>query len=209
MKLIPNTGLLVVGGIMGALGLVLNMYTFKTGSNTIRDPEIKEGKFMQSCIVLLIALGDMLICGYLLAIITYSIYKGDKFCASRLVWSTSLPCKVLGLVTTTGSVLSSLAMASLSVVRLRGIFRSINMQVSDTTSKKLRAKMMVFMSGLVMFSVVLSILPLLAMFENMFVNGLSYGKGVGLFLGSVSKKKHLEVILGYFGRTQKRDGIEF
>eukprot|EP00116_Pleurobrachia_bachei_P001535 sb/3461797/ len=205
---IPNTGLLVVGGIMGTLGLVLNIYTFTKGAITIRDPDIKEGKFMQICIVQLISLGDMLISGYLLTIITFSLSKGDDFCASRLEWETGLPCKALGLVTTTGSVLSSLAMASLSIVRLQGILRSIKMQISNTTSKRLRAKMMVFMSGLVIFSVVLSIIPLLAIFENMFVNGLSYGKGVGLFLGSVSKKKHLEVILGYFGRTQKREGIE-
>ena len=58
------------------------------------------------------------------------------------------------------------------------------------------------------FSAFLSIIPLLAIFENVFVNGLSYGKEVGLFLGSVSKKRHLDVVLGYFGRTHKRDGIE-
>eukprot|EP00116_Pleurobrachia_bachei_P001391 sb/3461653/ len=194
------------GCIIGVVGLVFNIYSLIKGVGTLIDSKIKTGAFIQKSLVQLISVGDLLTSCYLLTITGYSVVYGSGFCGRQLEWATSPQCKVLGTMTSTGSLLSSIAMATMSLFRIHGTLGAIRLEISHEVERKTRVSMSYLIGCILTVALTHSVVPLLPYFEDNFVNGLSYGAGVQLFLGPVSKRKHVVVAAGYFGRnTEKSD----
>ena len=206
VKLVDGYLLVVTSGI-GLGGFVLNVYSLYRSIQRVSEPDIKTSVFIQQSMMQLICLGDLMTSGYLLAICSYSTIWGERFCMKQLDWSIGYPCQILGIMITSGSCILSVSMATLSGFRVHGTFQSVNMHRSEAVEKKTKGFIRLLMVMGILVSVLLSAVPLLPFLEDSFVNGLSYSKNIGLFLGSVSKNRHMKVVLGYFGKSSgKKSG---
>ena len=93
-------------------------------------------------------------------------------------------------------------MATMSLFRIKGTLDALRMEISGGVERKTRISVRCLMVSIAVFALVHSVIPLIPYFEDNFVNGLSYGTGIQLFLGPVSKRKHVGVAAGYFGRRR-------
>eukprot|EP00116_Pleurobrachia_bachei_P001288 sb/3461550/ len=192
----------ITGATFGLVGLIFNIYSLINGVREFRDCTIKTGAFIQASLVQLVSIGDLLTSCYLIVITGYSLVYGSGFCGQQLEWATSPQCKILGTITSTGSLLSSVAMATMSLFRIKGTLNALRMEISGAVERRTRISVRCLMVSIVVFALLHSVTPLIPYFEDNFVNGLSYGAGVQLFLGPVSKRKHVGVAAGYFGRRR-------
>ena len=77
-------------------------------------------------LVALICIGDGLVGTYLLAIASVDTFYGNDYCKEKPSWLTSLPCAALGIVSTVGSQLSLYSMTAMSLIRLNGTVKPMN-----------------------------------------------------------------------------------
>jgi hypothetical protein len=149
-------------------------------------------------LVITISIGDFLVGSYLLSIAIYdgAVY-GKEYCKNQTAWLTSRECSILGVLSTTGSQLSLLAMTVLSSVRAYGIWNS--MRIPGEVTLKSSIQVIAVSLNIVLISVGVALFPLLHNFRDFFINGMRYDTAMNLFIGLVSKETHLRLFESYFG----------
>eukprot|EP00116_Pleurobrachia_bachei_P001580 sb/3461842/ len=175
-KSIENTGFMVCAMVMGIFGTVLSSAHI-TKSLFFDEPSKKDSLFVNKVLSNLIALGDLLTSLYLLILVAFHWVQEHSFCEKQLAWVSSFSCQFIGIISTTGTTITSLSMAQLSAC---------------SNSKEPHVDLD---TGPVSFAIT----PTISGFEDGFVNGLTYEGATQLFLGVMTKEKLLTIIQGYHG----------
>ena len=134
-------------------------------------------------LVALIALGDFMVGIYLLLVFSYDQIYGDDYCSKRLEWLSSDTCSFIGVVSTFGNQLSLLSMTLLSIYRLVSIK---TMMIFSSISKKKLVSLVAMVTLITVYSLGISVVPILRATENYFVNGL-YLPGNPIVMDAQSK----------------------
>ena len=196
-QVVSNSFLKVVGWISGIAAFLLNSVSLFNGISTLKTCESEPG-LLNKFLVILVGVGDMLIGVYLIAISIYDRRLSDNYCYEQFNWLSSDTCVALGIISTMGSQLSLFSMTSLSLLRVSGIKKSLS--VPEEKTKKSWMKLAAIASVIIFITSTISCLPLMATFEDFFVNGLKYGDDNSLFTGCPGKVKHMNIIQAYYGR---------
>ncbi|KAL5267723.1 hypothetical protein ACHWQZ_G004684 [Mnemiopsis leidyi] len=198
-NLLQNTFLKAFAWLSGILATLLNLTIILTSLGEIVNSQSLRNR-MDKSLISLIAVGDLLIGVYLLAIAGVDAYYSEAYCKKKFVWLTSAYCNILGTFSTVGSQLSLFSMAALGVSRLANIKRLVP---EDPSTIKSKIKLSATVAVLVIASLAISVFPLFPQFEDFFVNGLHYD-GVTLFTGMVDKETHHRVLQSYNGRYREQ-----
>ena len=198
-NLLQNTFLKVFAWLSGILATLLNLTVILTSLGEIINSQSLRNR-MDKSLISLVAVGDLLIGIYLLAIAAVDAYYSESYCKRKFVWLTSVYCNILGTVSTVGSQLSLFSMAALGVSRLMNIKRLVP---EDPSTIKSKIKLSATVAVLLIASLAISVFPLSPRFEDFFVNGLHYD-GVTLFTGMVDKETHHRVLQSYNGRYSEQ-----
>ena len=156
---------------------------------------------MNRLLILVIALGDFSIGCYLVIIASFDtvVFK-TSYCHRQFVWITGFECSIIGVISTIGSQISLFSMTCLSIVRMHGIWNSMKIPGEITRIKLLKAVSVILI--LIFSSAAIAVIPLMASFEDYFVNGVKFSDKIKIFIGQSSKKTVLEVIKAYYGRAR-------
>ena len=199
-KLLEGTFLKVLSWVIGLLAIVANLVIIGKSLATIKRCKTSVA-LMNRMLIIMIALGDFLIGCYLFIIATYDaiIFK-QEYCKRQITWITSLECSVIGVFSTIGSQISLFSMTGLSIVRIHGIWNSMNIP-GEVTMKKV-FKIAAVISSLILISATIAVVPILEGFENFFVNGMRFSDGLKIFIGTPDKAIVTAVLQAYHGRTK-------
>ncbi|KAL5267907.1 hypothetical protein ACHWQZ_G004829 [Mnemiopsis leidyi] len=198
-NLLQNTFLKAFAWLSGILATLLNFTVIITSIKEINNSKSLRNR-MDKSLISLVAVGDLLIGVYLLAIAAVDAYYSKSYCKKKFVWLISTYCNILGTVSTVGSQLSLFSMAALGVSRLTYIKRLVP---KDPNTIKSKIKLSATLAVPLIASLSISVFPLLPQFEDFFVNGLHYD-GITLFTGMVDKETHHRVLQSYNGRYREQ-----
>ena len=161
-------------------------------------------KLSNACFIILIAIGDLITGIYLLwlAVVDTFVYS-ENYCRVQWTWLTSLDCSILGVLSTTGNLLSLLSMATLSCLRAFNINLGFKARKEVTKKGKCKAFLLVLLVSLV--SITTAICPLIPTFEDYFVNGMHYDPRMKLFIRFSNKEDHFNILQKYYGRMRKKN----
>eukprot|EP00116_Pleurobrachia_bachei_P002545 sb/3462807/ len=197
-KFIENTGTLVCATLMGIAGTVLSgIQVFK--SVLIDESSKKDSQLVNKVFSTLIALGDLLTSTYLLILVAFHWVNRDSFCEKQLAWVSSWACRILGVLSTAGTTITSLSMATVSLFKLQGVKRGIRFRRSKDINPKFKKKVFLMVLAIKLMAVGFAVAPIVPEFGDGFVNGLIYEDAAQLFLGVMTKEKLLSIIQGYHG----------
>ena len=156
---------------------------------------------MNRLLILVIALGDFFIGCYLVIIASFDtvVFK-TSYCHRQYIWITGFECSIIGVISTIGSQISLFSMTCLSIVRMHGIWNSMKIPGEVTRIKFLKAVLVIL--TLLFTSAAIAVIPLMAIFEDYFVNGVKFSDKIKIFIGQSSKATVLEVIKAYYGRAR-------
>ena len=194
-RIINDLSLRVCGWVVGLLAIMINATVLAKNGRDIFRAELTV-QLINSTLILMIAVGDLLIGIYLLSIvITDHLYNTD-YCPRQFRWLISKECSLLGILSTIGSQVSLFSMTCLSLYRANSMR---NLLAPRYLSRK--AIIMTILAGasILIASTAIAVLPESGVFENYFINGLYY-PGSKLFVGAPNKKKHIDIIEKRYGR---------
>eukprot|EP00116_Pleurobrachia_bachei_P002375 sb/3462637/ len=203
-KAVSSNAILGISLAMGIAGFLFGIGSLYKSFNQKSE---KSGEYINQMMVLGISCGDLLTSTYLLTITTSHWFHGSKFCEQQIAWISGIPCTVIGVLNSTGSTISSLAMALISCFRLRGTVRALRYRRSDEVTRELKFKLGYLLWAVTVVSLTVSVFPLLEPFDDWFVNGLVFEKEIGLFLGVMDKSRLLKILRGYHGSHETRHGV--
>eukprot|EP00116_Pleurobrachia_bachei_P001220 sb/3461482/ len=201
-KAVSSNAILGVALVMGITGFV-----FGVGGliRNIKQKSKKSGEFINQSMVLMISFGDLLTSAYLLTLTTFHWIHGSGFCEYQIEWISGAPCTIIGVLNSTGSSISSLVMALVSCFRLRGTVMALRCRRSDEVTRELEVKVGILLGGVVLISLAAAVFPLIDAFDDWFVNGLVFEKGLTtLFLGVMEKSQLLKIVRAYHGSRETR-----
>ena len=177
-------------------GYVIGKYARKLGDirSTVR--------LVNSVFMVLIGCGDFLVGFYLVALGVVNQYYGSEYCQMRFSWRSSRWCSYLGIINTSGAYISMFSMSVLGLYRAHSVWRVFGQRSLNWTRKFLIFGEVV---GIVLLSLIIAVIPESPIFSEYFKNGLVYDEEVGLFLGPISRSRHVEILEHYYGRFVERD----
>ena len=108
----------------------------------------------------------------------------------------------MGVLSTFGSQLSLYAMTVLSVFR---IYCVRNKSLRGTMTRKTTGVLGSISTAIILSALLFSMIPLIDMAENFFVNGLVYPQNP-LLIGSLDKEKHMKILQAHYGNFHQ-DGV--
>ena len=184
---------------IGILASFFNIVILWENSSTVSRCKTSVS-LMNKILIMLISLGDLLVGLYLLAVSYADQHYGLGYCAKRMEWLTSSYCSALGVISMVGSSVSLFAMTALSLIRFVGIMNT--MSIPAEINKKGVLKVMGIAFGLLAGATAISVIPVIPLFEDYFVNALYYKPKVRLFIGMPGKDTHLSILRVYFGRMK-------
>ena len=154
-------------------------------------------------LVVLIAVGDFLVGGYLFAIsiIDFALY-GNEYCPNQTRWLSSPECSLIGVFSTIGSQLSLFSMTGLSLVRMHGICTSMRIPGEVTSSKLI--SILSAIASIVGVSSAIAVIPVIEQYEDFFVNGVRYPEQLRIFIGLTDKSTAFDVIKAYNGQVRNK-----
>ena len=187
---------------IGLLAVVANLIIIGKSLSTLKRCKTTTA-LINRLLIILIALGDFLIGCYLFIIAAYDTLIFKKgYCQKQITWITSFECSFIGVFSTIGSQISLFSMTGLSIVRMHGIWNSMNIPGEVTVIKVFQITAAIL--SLTLVSITIAVVPIVGNLENFFVNGVRFSDGLKIFIGTPNKETLLEVIQAYYGRT--RDG---
>ena len=202
-KRILNNGFLRAGSwIMAIFGVLGNFAVIGSELRMIGKCD-KIYKLSNACFIISIAVGDLITGIYLLwlAVVDTFVY-GENYCQVQWTWLTSLDCSILGVLSTTGNLISLLSMATLSLLRALNINSGLSVPKEVTMKGKCKVLSLVLLVFFV--SITTAICPLLPIFEDYFVNGMHYDPRMKLFIRFSDKEDHFNIFQKYYGRMRKK-----
>ncbi|KAL5266567.1 hypothetical protein ACHWQZ_G003818 [Mnemiopsis leidyi] len=206
-KRILNNNVLRVGAwLMSIFALIGNALVIWSEVKAILRSE-KMTKLSNAYFIILIAVGDFITGIYLLwlAIVDAFVY-GENYCKVQWTWLTSLNCSILGVLSTTGNLISLLAMATLSLLRASNIKSGLSRMRApyrDVTAKG-KCKALSLVMIVIFVSSIAAIVPLIPIWEDFFVNGMHYDSRMRLFIRFSNKEVHFNILQKYYGRMRKK-----
>ena len=197
-QLIDDFVLKICSWLIGTLSLLLNGATQVRSISTIKRVRTSSA-LTDKVLVTYINLGDWLVGSYLFSLAVLDAYFGSNFCLKQFDWLLSSSCSILGVVSTIGSQISLFSMTILSITRLVRISKGLS--IPGPVNKKgcvLMAIMIFFLLG---SSVVIAVIPLLPLFEDIFINAL-YLPDIDFLRGFVTKRNLKPTLEFYYGRIR-------
>eukprot|EP00116_Pleurobrachia_bachei_P001645 sb/3461907/ len=160
--------------------------------------------FLNQGLLLIIALSDLMIGFYLIALGALDVLHKDTYCKMKDTWLSSKWCGILGVGSTIASQSASqsslFAMTVISIVRANSIVRGL--RIEPELTPKLRVRGLAVVAAIYFLGTGISVLPMIPYLEEFFVNGLTVERSLNLFLGSTSKETSLSTLRVYYGRLQ-------
>ena len=190
-RILDNTVYRVFAVIIGGFGMVFN-----TAAIVMFIIKIRTHKGISTLIndtmVFMIAVGDFMVGGYLVAIFFVDYhFESNNYCENRQTWFGSRGCENIGVISTFGTMLSLLCMATLSLFRVISIKTMMSLADFDTKNKLKLVAVVLIQIGV---SALISVLPVFKSLEDYFVNGLYYSKNP-LFRFGIMKKEQFKATL--------------
>ena len=185
---------------IGISAVLTNLVTIGKSLRTLKSCKTATA-VINRLMIILIAFGDFLIGCYLCAVAMYdTILLKQEYCSEQVTWVTSFKCSLIGVLSTLGSQISLFSMTGLSIIRTYGIWNSMRIPGEVTMIKLLQIATLIF--SLISISAVISVVPIIATFENFFVNGVKFSDSLKIFVGTSDKATVFSVIQAYHGRTK-------
>ena len=185
-----------VAGFIGITAFLINGGSLLVHSKKLPDITAVSS-FINQMLIILIALGDFLVGLYMLLVLAATIHFGDSYCPHRNKWLSSNHCSGLGVLSTTGTMISMLSMTVLSAFRMY----SLKMMVSlGEATLKAKLKALVISLSIVLVSLLIAVLPVLNALSSYFVNGLIL-EGNPLFTG-VTDRTRIEAVVKHFNPSE-------
>ena len=182
-----------VAGLIGAIATAVNLFSIL--KHIIQVKSIRQmNSFTNQSFIALIAVGDFLVGMYMIFVLAKTISYGDDYCQDRYEWLSSDQCSFLGIINTTGTLISMLAMTTLSLFRMISLKSMIN---SGEVNTKKRLKIILVCFLIVIVAITLAIVPVIDSFSTYFVNGL-FIKDSPFFTG-VANRAQIRDLYHYFG----------
>ena len=198
--ILENAFLKALSWSIGLLAVVANLIIIGKSLSTLKRCKTTTA-LINRLLIILIALGDFLIGCYLFIIAAYDTLIFKKgYCQKQITWITSFECSFIGVFSTIGSQISLFSMTGLSIVRMHGIWNSMNIPGEVTVIKVF--KITAAMLPLILISMAIAVIPIVGNLENFFVNGIRFSDGLKIFIGTPNKETLLGVIQAYYGRTK-------
>ena len=199
-KLLKGKFLKGLSWLIGLLAIAANLVIIGKSLRTIKRCKTSVA-VINRILIIMIAFGDFLIGCYLFIIATYDafIFK-NGYCKRQITWVTSFECSVIGVLSTIGSQVSLFSMTGLSIVRIYGIWNSMNISGGATLKKVFKIAAVMFL--LILVSATIAVVPIVEAFEDFFVNGVKFSDGLKIFIGIPNKATVTAVIQAYHGRTK-------
>eukprot|EP00116_Pleurobrachia_bachei_P019076 sb/3479338/ len=191
-----DTTMLVAAAIIGSAGLLLNVGNLTRRNRQKRE---KNGHFINRNFAFLISLGDLTTSLYLLGLVIVHVSKGTAFCKMQLQWLSSPACGILGSLSTTGAITSSISMAALSFFRLYGTVKASRFVRSGEVTNKVKNRVYTLQAFVVFLAATIATIPVVPWLNDWFVNGLTFENNVRIFLGVMDKNELHDVIRRYHG----------
>jgi hypothetical protein len=196
-QILNNMFLKVSAWIIGILAIVLNCKAVIKGGRSLNSCKT-DAAFCNNCLVIFIALGDLLVGVYLTVLSSFDTHYRSEYCPIQFEWLTSNTCKGLGITCTLGSQISLFSMTALSLLRVMGIRNDL--MVPKEISQRSYVKVALMFLVTLVVSLTISIYPVLDAFEDFFVNGLTYESYNTLLIGSLNKERLMKILEQYYGR---------
>ena len=184
---------------IGVLAVSFNLVVLPKSIYGFRKVSSLSGA-INKCLVLLIALADLLMGGYLIAL-AYIDLTFDNYCKNKYVWLSSNYCVILGIISTMASQVSLFSMTALSVTRASSLGQIVPTSISGVKSKCI---VLVVIVTVVTMSVLIAVVPLIPVWEDYFGNGLYYHDN-NLFKAAVSKDEHYSVFREFYGTSRNQE----
>ena len=206
IKIIENEYLATSGWIIGIMAAFLNtVAVIATAKQLYAEKSVI--KVSNLAFVLMIALGDFCVGAYLIAIsIIDTRYKADNsgltYCRERFEeWLSGGTCAAMGVLSTFGSQLALYAMTVLSVFR---VYCVMSKSLRGMKSFKVKIVLTTTICFLVLGALLTSIVPLMDVAEDFFVNGLVYQNNP-MLIGDLDKEKHLKILHAHYGSFHQKE----
>ena len=184
-----------VAGFIGVTATLVNLFSLV--KHAIKVKSIRQtNSFINESFIALIAVGDLLVGAYMLCVLAATLVYGGDYCASKYEWLSSRECSVLGVASTTGTLVSMLSMTSLSLFRMVSLKTMISS--GEVTAMK-RLKVILVCSLIVAVAVTIAVVPIIDAFSDYFVNGLRFQNNP--YLTGVSDRSDLSSLIVHFNKS--------
>eukprot|EP00116_Pleurobrachia_bachei_P002430 sb/3462692/ len=199
VELLESKVLKVFALLFGTVATILNSMSIR--KNLIKLCKIKSMiGFENTILICVISLGDFITGIYLLILSLYDQFMfGDSFCSLHMSWLSGKMCTALGVLNTMATEISILAMTVLSVTRAMRVCEGLR-ETRDVNLKRI-LKSLVIITFILTSSVLIAVVPIIQVLDETFVNGKVWDSTIRFFTGVVSKREHMRVIEGYYGRV--------
>ena len=182
-----------VAGIIGVTALIINTVSI-INYFVQMNKGISANSYINQTFVGLISLGDLLIGLYMILTLAATLSFGDQYCPERWKWLSSWKCSALGVLSTTGTMLSMLSMTALSVFRMHSLKSMIRL---GTMNWKKKLLLWSFCLSVFVVSLMIGVAPLLK--ADYFVNGL-FLETSPIFPDLVTRTD-IDTTIGYYGNA--------
>ena len=198
LRIINSPWLRVIVWIVGSIATVINLKIVLTNLKTVNLIKSRI-LFANKILAGSISLGDLCVGIYIVALAATDAYYKEGYCWIRHAWLSSLTCSVMGILNTAGNLISLLSMTFLGLYRLKVILRI--KQRRKTRHKDIKLITMIVALVFIM-SLTISIVPVIPLFNEYFINAYYYGNATVILVGAQDKKSHLKLISAFHGRTR-------
>jgi hypothetical protein len=186
---------------MGIMAVIFNAASVVKGILSIWELRDKLSSQLVLCnkiLICVIGLGDFLVGIYLVVLSFFdSIIYGEIYCKKQTEWLTGNTCAILGVINTVGSQISVFTMTLLSVVRMLGVFFG-KMTIPIRVNSRSFNMAITLAIGVIIASVAVAVIPLVPSLEEVFVQGMYYNPEYKVFIGFLSKTKHINILRAYY-----------
>ena len=200
-EILEGVFLKVLSWSIGILAILANITVMGKSVRMLRRCKTTVA-LVNRLLIILIALGDLLVGIYLFTIAIKDTEFKREFCEHIVVgWATSIECLMIGVLSTIGSQLSLFSMTVLSIVRMHGILKSMNIPGEITVKKAVKVYAGILL--LILAAVTIAVIPVPETFEEYFGNGLEFPKDIKIFVGKTDKATVIAVLKAYHGRAKE------
>ena len=196
-EIISANVLKVFAWFFGGIAICLNIISLWRAGSVFREGNrlAKVNKIVK----IMISIGDLTTGVYLMCIAAIDTIFAKSYCKQQLSWLTSQYCAVLGILNTFGATMSIMSMTYLSIFRAVTI---IYMRIELSEHFKLINSISVI--AIVFTSCIIACVPVLDIFEDLFVNGVTYDENIKFFIAATNKEVHLNLFESYYGKIFKQ-----
>ena len=152
---------------------------------------------------MVISVGDLIVGVYLISLAIFDLIYGEEYCKMKSVWLSGAWCSGLGVISTFGSLTSLFSLTGLSLARAWTVAKETLLHENHDARFRDIHRTWIFLTILYLAGLAISLIPLISLLEDFFVNGLVYDRERKLFSQPTDKEKFFEVITTFYGRAKR------